>query len=70
MTKSQYIKPTIEIIAHESLLMASNSHAEKWCVDHEGENEQEGDDRGPILDSGSWTGTGGTKTNPFDSDNW
>ena len=70
MARSQYIKPFTELIAHESFLMASNSRPEKWCVDHQGENEQNGEDRNEILNPENWNKGGSGYSNPWDSDNW
>lgn len=70
MMKTQYIKPEIQMVLLEKMLMASNS----WIVDNANNvNAPDGNDHGHIFgpDSDwdkdpSWGGS----SNPFDSDNW
>lgn len=70
MMKTLYIKPEIQMVLSENMLMASNS----WTVDKANNvNDPDGNDHGPIFgpdtDWGKDPSWGGS-SNPFDSDNW
>ena len=70
MMKTQYIKPEIQMVLSENMLMASNS----WTADKANNvNDPDGNDHGHIFGPDtdwdkdpSWGGS----SNPFDSDNW
>lgn len=72
MMKTQYIKPEIQMVLLENMLMASNSIS--WTVNKaDNESDPPGNDHGPIFgpdtDWGKDPSWGGS-TNPFDSNNW
>ena len=70
MMKTQYIKPEIQMVLLENMLMASNSRS--WAVYANDQTVPDGNDHGPILDPDTW-GTDpswGSSSDPFDSDNW
>lgn len=64
--KTQYIKPEIQMVLSENMLMASNS----WTVDNANNvNDPDGNDHGHIYGPyDDWKPN--FKTDPFDSDNW
>lgn len=68
--KTQYIKPEIQMVLSENMLMASHS----WTVDNANNvKDPDGNDHGhifgPDTDWGKDPSWGGS-SNPFDSDNW
>lgn len=68
--KTQYIKPEIQMVLSENMLMASHS----WTVDNANNvKDTDGNDHGhifgPDTDWGKDPSWGGS-SNPFDSDNW
>lgn len=68
--KTQYIKPEIQMVLSENMLMASHS----WTVDNANNvKDPDGDDHGhifgPDTDWGKDPSWGGS-SDPFDSDNW
>lgn len=70
MMKTQYIKPEIQMVLLEKMLMASNS----WIVDNANNvNDPDGNDHGhifgPDTNWGSDPSWGGS-SDPFNSDNW
>lgn len=70
MMKTLYIKPEIQMVLSENMLMASNS----WTVDKANNvNDLDGNDHGhifgPDTDWGKDPSWGGS-SDPFDSDNW
>ena len=72
MMKTQYIKPEIQMVLSENMLMASNSIS--WTVDNSNNvNDPDGDDHGPIFgpdtDWGKDPSWGGS-SDPFDSRYW
>lgn len=72
MMKTQYIKPEIQMVLLENMLMASNSIS--WTVDNANNvKDPDGDDHGHIFGPDtdwdkdpSWGGS----SDPFNSDNW
>lgn len=67
--KTQYIKPEIQMVLLENMLMASNSIS--WTVDNA--NNPDGNDHGPIFGPDTSWGSDpnwGSSSNPFDSANW
>ena len=70
MMKTQYIKPEIQMVLSENMLMASNS----WTVDKANNvNDPDGNDQGhifgPDTDWGKDPSWGGS-SDPFDSRYW
>lgn len=70
MMKTQYIKPEIQMVLSENMLMASHS----WTVDNANNvNDPDGNDHGhifgPDTDWGKDPSWGGS-SDPFDSDHW
>lgn len=71
MMKTQYIKPEIQMVLLENMLMANYT---SWTVDNANDvNDPDGNDHGPIFGPDtdwdkdpSWGGS----SDPFDSDNW
>lgn len=68
--KTLYIKPEIQMVLSENMLMASNS----WTVDKaNNDTDPDGNDHGhifgPDTDWGKDPSWGGS-SDPFDSDNW
>ena len=70
--KTQYIKPEIQMVLLENMLMASNSKS--WAVDYASNvNDPENNDHGHIFGPDTNWGTDpswGGSSDPFDSDNW
>ena len=68
MMKTQYIKPEIQMVLLENMLMASNSKS--WAVDYASNvNDPKNNDHGPIYGPyDDWKPN--FNTDPFDSDNW
>lgn len=70
MMKTQYIKPEIQMVLLENMLMASNS----WTVDNANNvNDPDGNDHGHIFGPDTNWGADpnwGGSSDPFDSDNW
>lgn len=65
MMKTQYIKPEIQMVLLENMLMANYT---SWTVDNANDvNDPDGNDHGPIF--GPDTSWGGS-SDPFNSDNW
>lgn len=72
MMKTQYIKPEIQMVLLENMLMASNSRS--WTVDYandqtDPENNDHGHIFGPDTNWGTDPSWGGS-SDPFDSDKW
>lgn len=69
MMKTQYIKPEIQMVLLENMLMASNSTT-GWTVDNANKsNDPENNDHGPIFGPyDDWKPN--FKTDPFDSNYW
>lgn len=67
MMKTQYIKPEIQMVLLENMLMANYT---SWTVDNANNvNDPENNDHGPIYSPyDDWKPN--FKTDPFDSDNW
>ena len=71
MMKTQYIKPEIQMVLLENMLMANYT---SWTVDNSNNvNDPDGNDHGHIFGPDtdwdkdpSWGGS----PDPFDSDNW
>lgn len=72
MMKTQYIKPEIQMVLLENMLMASNSIS--WTVDNANNvKDPDGDDHGHIFGPDTNWGADtdwGNSSDPFDSDNW
>lgn len=71
MMKTQYIKPEIQMVLLENMLMANYT---SWTVDKANNvNDPDGNDHGhifgPDTDWGKDPSWGGS-SDPFDSDNW
>ena len=69
--KTQYIKPEIQMVLLENMLMANYT---SWTVDNannvnDPKNNNHGHIFGPGTDWGKDPSWGGS-SNPFDSDNW
>ena len=65
--KTQYIKPEIQMVLLENMLMANYT---SWTVDNANNvNDPENNDHGPIYGPyDDWKPN--FNTDPFDSDNW
>ena len=71
MMKTQYIKPEIQMVLLENMLMANYT---SWTVDNANNvNDSDGDDHGHIFGPDTDWGTDpswGGSSDPFDSDKW
>ena len=71
MMKTQYIKPEIQMVLLENMLMANYT---SWTVDNANDvNDLDGNDHGHIFGPDTNWGkdpSWGGSSNPFDSDNW
>ena len=67
MMKTQYIKPEIQMVLLENMLMENYT---SWTVDNASNvNDPENNDHGPIYGPyDDWKPN--FNTDPFDSDNW
>ena len=67
MMKTQYIKPEIQMVLLENMLMANYT---SWTVDNANNvNDPKNNDHGPIYGPyDDWKPN--FNTDPFDSDNW
>lgn len=71
MMKTQYIKPEIQMVLLENMLMASTSIS--WAVYANDQTDPENNDYGPIFGPDTNWGTDpswGGSSDPFNSDNW
>ena len=71
MMKTQYIKPEIQMVLLENMLMANYT---SWTVDNANDfNDPDGNDHGHIFGPDTSWGSDpnwGGSSDPFDSDNW
>lgn len=71
MMKTQYIKPEIQMVLLENMLMANYT---SWTVDNANDvNAPDGNDHGHIFGPDTSWGSDpnwGGSSDPFDSDNW
>lgn len=70
MMKTQYIKPEIQMVLLENMLMASNSRI--WTVNNANNvNDPKNNDHDHIYGYGPYEDWGTNfEKDPFDSDNW